>query len=175
LPSGENETARADVADVVSAHGEKSAVAVERQRHAGQKVAALVVARHRFGARGRVLDRTAELPRRPQHETVFDVDAVLGAEVTADVERDHAQPLGRKPENFRELATLAEGAAAAGVEDVAPARGLVDAERGPRLNRHAGHAAHVELVRDHVIGAGEGGVDGRLVAAERGVDANVRR
>ena len=147
---------------------------VERKRHAGQEVAPLVVADQRLGARGRVLHRAAELPRRPQHEAVLDVDAVLCAEVAADVERDHAQPVGRKPENLGELAALAKGPAAAGVEDIAPAGGFVDTKRRARLDRHAGHAAHVELARDHVIGAGERGIDRRLFAPERGVDANVR-
>lgn len=56
-------------------------------------------------------------------------------------------------------ATLAERAPAAGMEEVAPARRVVGAEGRARLDGHAGHSAHVELVRHDVRGPRERGVD----------------
>ena len=84
---------RADIADIGRAHRRGSGrLGVERQLDLGDEIAALIIAEKRFRARRGVFHRPAELARRPQHQAEFDEDAVAGAEIAADVVRQHAQP-----------------------------------------------------------------------------------
>ena len=68
----QRDAARADVADVVGAHGQDAAVLVERQLDLGDEIAALVVGEERLRARRGVFDRALELARRPQHQAELD-------------------------------------------------------------------------------------------------------
>ncbi len=140
----------------------------------GDEVAALVVAQERLGARRRELHRAAQLARRPQREAEFHEDAVAGAEITADIVGQNAQPIRRNAEHGGELVLLAHRAAAAGMQRVAAARRVVFGERRSRLERHAGDTVDMEVHGDDVIGAGEGTV-GRLLVAERRVDRHIAR
>jgi hypothetical protein len=67
---------------------------------------------------------------------------------------------------------LSHGAARAGIERVAAGRGVVGAERGARLERHAGDAADVEFAAHDMRGAGKG-LFGRRGIAERTIDTDI--
>ena len=95
----QRDAARADIADIGGAHREEAAVVVERQLDLGDQIAALVIAEKGFRAGRREFHRPAEFLRRPQHQAEFDKDAVAGAEIAADIVRQHAQPVGRDAEH----------------------------------------------------------------------------
>ncbi len=78
--------ARADIAEIGGAHGEKAAVLVDRKRHLGDEIASLIVRQERFRALGAEFHRPAELARGPQHQSELDEGAVARAEIAADVE-----------------------------------------------------------------------------------------
>ena len=147
---------------------------VERQFDLGHQIAALIIAEKGFRARRGEFHRPADLFRGPQHETEFDEGAVAGAEIAADVGRKHAQVLRRDAEHLNELALLPHRAAGAGIERIAAGRGVVVAERGARLERHAGDAADMKILRHHMRGARERLV-GRLDIAEHGLHRDVVR
>ena len=78
------------------------------------------------------------------------------------------------PSTVGELVLLPHRAAGAGIERVAPGRGIVGAERGARLHRHAGDAADMEFPLHDMRGLGEGPI-GRLGIAERRIDRHIVR
>ena len=164
--------ARAGIADIGRAQREEAARAIERQFEFRHQVAALIVADEALRARGGELDRAAELARRPQHQPVFRIDAVAGAEIAADVERQHAQGVGLDAEHAREFAFLAHGAAAAGMQRVAAAGRVVIGDRRARLERNAGDAADVEIHGDDIRRLREGAL-GRRGIAEIRIDQNI--
>src|SRR4029453_11995328 len=108
----------------------KAAVAGERQLDFGDEVAALIIAEERLRSRRRELDRPAELARCPQHQAELDEDAVAGAEIPAHGVGKHAHAFGRTAEKGGKLALLPHGAAAAGVQRVAPASCIILTKRG---------------------------------------------
>src|SRR5262249_41117979 len=144
-------TASADVREVRRTQREEPAVGGERELDLGDEVASLVVGDERLPAGRGEFHWPAELARRPEREPVLDVDAVLRAEVTADVRGADASLVRLDAEHGGEVALLAHRAARAGVKRVAAARGVVRAERGARLDRDRGAASDVELHADDAI------------------------
>ena len=160
----------------VDAQPKNLAALVERKFAGHDLVAALRVAEQRLRARRHPFDRPAADPaRRPHHQRIFRIAAVLHAEAAADVGRDHAQ-LGLG--DFQHLA--GDGRARAvrvlrgRVERVAVAVGMILADRGARLDRVGGDAGVVELERDHVLGVGKRGV-GRVLVAHHQRERDVVR
>src|SRR6476661_10056790 len=164
----QRDAARADIADIGGAHGEEAAVAGERQLDLGDEVAPLIVAEKGLRPRRRELDRTAELPRGPQHQPELDEHPVARAEISADVIGQHPQLVGVDAEDAGELALLPNRAAAARMQRVAVPLRVVLAQRRTGLHRYAGDAVDVEVHRDDVVAVGECLVR-RLAVAEEGV------
>ena len=139
---------------------------VERQFAGDDLVAAMGVAEQRFRTRRHPFDRTAADPaRRPHHERILRIAAVLHAEAAADIGRNDAKF------GLRDVQHLAgDGGAGAvrvlrgRIERVVVAVGMIVADRGARLDRIGGDARVVDLQRDDVFGAGEGRVGRVLVA-----------
>ncbi len=78
--------------------------------------------------------------------------------------RQDANLLRLDLEDFRHIAAHAERALRGGVERVATAGGIVEADRGPRLHCVDDHAAVDDLELRHVGGLGESGRDLLAVA-----------
>ena len=86
------EHVRAHGVQRVDAHAQNLAVLVERQFAGDDLVAAVRIAEQRFRARRHPFHRApADAARRPHHQRVLGIAAVLHAEAAADVGRDHAQ------------------------------------------------------------------------------------
>ncbi len=149
---GERHAARAGIADIGRAQRQEAAGAIERQFQFRYQVAALIIADEALRAGGGELDRAAELARGPQHQAVFRIDAVAGAEIAADVERQHAHAVGLDAKDARQLALLAHRAAAAGVQRVAGGGRVVIGHRRTQLERNAGDAADCEIHGDDMRG-----------------------
>ena len=161
----------------IDAQPEDLAVLVERQFAGDDLVAAVRVAEQRLRARRHPFHRpAADAARRPHHQRIFRIAAVLHAEAAADVGRDDAQ-LGLG--DFQHLAGDRRAGAVrilrGRIERVAVAVGMIVADRGARLDRVGGDAGVVELQRDDVLGAGEGGVGRVLVAHHQRERDIVRR
>ena len=160
----------------IDAQAQNFAALVEREFAGHDLIAALRVAEQRFRTRRRPFDRTAADPaRRPHHERVFRIAAVLHAEAAADIGRDDAQF------GLRDAQHLAgdRGAGAVRilrgrVERVVVRLGMVVPDRGARLDRIGGDAGVVDLQRDHVLGVGERGV-GRVLVAHHQREGDVVR
>ena len=89
---GGAEDMRAHGVQRVDAKSQSLAALVEGEFAGDDLVAALGVAEQRFRACRHPFDRTAaDMARRPHHERVFRIAAVLHAEAAADVGRDDAQ------------------------------------------------------------------------------------
>ena len=140
----------------VDAQPQNLAVLVERQFAGDDLVAALRVAQQRFRPRRYPFHRpAADAARRPHHQRIFRIAAVLHAKTAADVGRDDAQFCLR---DFQHLA--GDGRAGAvrilrrRIERVIVAVGMIVPDRGARLDRVGGDAGIVELERDDVLGGG---------------------
>ena len=149
---GERHAARPGIADIGRAQRQEAARTIERQFQFRYQIAALVVANEAFRTGGGELDRAAELARGPQHQAVFRIDAVAGAEIAADVERQDAQAVGLDTENAGQLVFLPYGAAAAGVQGVAAGACIVICDARARLERDAGDAADGKIHGDDIRG-----------------------
>ncbi len=158
----------------IDAQAQNLAVLVERQFAGDDLVAALRVAQQRFRARRHPFDRTAaDAARRPHHQRILGIAAVLHAEAAADVRRDDAQlGLGDFQHLGRHRRAGAVRVLRCRVQRVAVAVGMILADRGARLDRVGGNPAVVELERNHVLGAGERGV-GRVLVAHHQRERNV--
>src|SRR5262249_19350443 len=115
----ERNTARARVADIGCAQGEKPSALIERQLEFGYQIAALIVADEAFRARRSVLDGAIEPSRGPQCEPEFDIDAIPRAEIAPNIVRQNADLLGVHAKHRGELAFLTYSSAAAGMDRVA--------------------------------------------------------
>ena len=148
------------------------AVGIERELRLHGEVAALVIAEERFRALARPLHRPRQLACRPAHQRKFRIERVAGAEIAADVARDHAHRGLRHAEDGRELALLPHHVAASGMQHVAASASVVDADRCARLHWHAGDALHLGVERDNMCRALEGRFSRRGVA-DVGIDADI--
>ena len=166
------DTVRAHVADVGRAHGEQAAVAGQRQFDLGNEITSLIVAQERLGSRRGELDRTAELARGPQHEGELDEHSVAGAEIAADVVGQDPHAVERDAEDGRQLAFLPHRTAAAGMQGIASARGVVLAQRRARFEREPGHSVDMKVEGDNVVGTRERLLR-RLAIAEKRIDRSV--
>ena len=84
------------------------------------------------------------------------------------------QPVGWNAEHRGKLVLLPHRAAGTGIERVAPGGGIVGAERGARLHRHAGDAADMEFPLHDMRGLRKGTI-GRRGIAERRIDRHIVR
>ncbi len=105
----------ADIAGVAAAQAEEMAIGIERQLGLHRQVAALVVAQEGFAALAGPFHRPRQPLRRPAHQREFRIEGVAGAEIAADVARDHAHRVVGDTEDARELGFLPHHIAAAGV------------------------------------------------------------
>ena len=147
-------------------------VGIERQFRLHREIAALIVAQESFAALAGPLDRASQPPRRPAHQREFRIERVAGAEVAADVARRDTHRGLRHAEDDRELALLPHHIAAAGMQRVAAAAHIVDADRGARLHRYAGDALHLSVERNDMRSALECRLGGGRVT-DIGIHADI--
>ena len=139
-------------------------------------VAAVRVGEEGFGAVAGPLHRAADLARGPQAHDLLGVDEDLGAEAAADVRRDHAQlVLGRQADEGGQHQARHVRVLAGGVEREAVLPGVVVADGGARLDGVGDQPVVDEIDLGDVLGVGEGGIDGGLVAEVPLVDGVVGR
>ena len=162
----------ADIAEIVAAQREKAAVGVERELGRDGEIAAHIVGDECLGAFAGPFDRPSDAARRPDHQREFRKEAVAGAEIAADLAGDDADIVERHAENRRDFLLLPHDAAGAGIQRVASACRIVDADGGARLHRHAGDAIDPGVEPRHVRRASERRV-GRLGVADLGVDHDI--
>ena len=145
-----HDAVRAGVADHRAAQREEAAFVVERELQRDRLVAALVVAGEGLRALAGPFHRAAELLGRPHHQRELRIEGVARAVVAADVAALDAHVGHRHAEDRRELVLLPDHAAGAGVQRVLVGRRIVDADRGARVERHAGDALHPGLEFRHM-------------------------
>ena len=147
---------------------------IEREFGRHREIAAHIIADKRLVALGRPFHRPADAARAPGDQREFGKEAVARAEIAADLAGDDAHAFHRHAENRRQLLFLPYDSARAGVERVASACRVIDAERGARLHRHAGDAIDPGVEPGDMGGARERRV-GRGGIADLGVDHDVRQ
>ena len=158
------------------AQAENLALVVEREFAGDDLIAAVRIAEKRLRARRHPFHRpAADAARRPRHQRVLRIAAVLHAETAADIRRDHAHfRLG----DFQHLAgdggTGAVRILRGRIERVIVAFGMIMADRGARLDRIGADARVVQLELDDVLGLGKGGV-GRVLVAHHQRERDVVR
>ena len=169
----ERDDVGADVAGVGAAKREEGAVGVERELGLHREIAALIVGEECLAPLARPLHGPAEAPRRPGDQRELRIAAIAGPEVSAHLARHHAHRALRDAERAGHAGLCPSEAARAGVNGVAAARGVPDADRRARLHRHAGDALHPRVEPHHVGRARERQVHGRGVA-DLAIHADVR-
>jgi hypothetical protein len=140
----------AEVAGVGAAKREEGAVRVERQLGVHREVAALVVGEESLAPLARPLHGPADTPRRPGDQRELRVAAIAGPEVPPDVAGHHTHGALRNAEGAGNPGLRPSQAARAGMNGVAAARGIPDADRRARLHRHAGDTLHPRVEPHHV-------------------------
>ena len=154
------------MATVSDFEGEKPAARVERQARPRMVVAAVGRSGEFLGALGDPFDRSAEPPRRPQHQHPFGVEKVLHAKAAADIGGGEPDALGRHVEHRAGKLLADRMDALAGQQQVERPGRLVPApDRGARLDRRRHDPVVDELDLDDMGGLGERGANPFAVAA----------
>ena len=96
--------ARAEIADIVTAHSQEITLVIERELRLHREIAALIVAEQRFTAVGCPFHRTADPARGPGNQHLFRENLAAGAEISADVADDQPELVVWHAERSRELA-----------------------------------------------------------------------
>ena len=163
---------RAGVTDHRAAEREKAALVVERKLQSDRLIAALVVAGKGLRALAGPFHRAAKLLCRPNHQRELRIEGVARAVVAADVAAFDPDVGHRHAEDGGELMLLADHAAGPGVQRMLVGRRIVDADRGARVERHAGDALHPGVELRHMGRARECRF-GRLDVADIGIDTDI--
>ena len=168
----QGDAARADIADIGRAQGQKPSALIEGKFKFCHQVSALVVADKTFRTRGGVFNRTAELAGGPKHQAKFDIDTIARAKISADIVGQYANSFGVDSKDGGELAFLPHRAAAAGINRVALRGFIVVRHRCTRLHRRSGHPADVKILSDDMGGIRQDSISLRRMP-EAGIDQDV--
>src|SRR5262249_2287838 len=114
--------------------------AVECELGLSREITRLIVAEERLTALAGPFDRPAHPVCCPSDERKFRVEATARTEIAADLFHDDPYVVVRDAEDFGEILLRPHGSAHTGIERVAFALGVIRADRGARLHRHADNA-----------------------------------
>src|SRR6516164_8319466 len=107
-------------------------------------VARLMVGEKNLAAGRDPFDRPADAPGRPQHQYMFGINEILGAEATADIGCD--EPDGSRPHAQRTSGIVARGmdALARNIRRIPAALGVIEADDATGFYRVGDDAVIVE-------------------------------